>query len=113
MRAILVLFNSAISILELSIAKLAALPGRSSLPSAMITDLTGAWQASAAVDTDLSKWASHAATAGCHGGDLKYPSYVASLSDDGTATGDKTAFVSLWNPLARKDGLPTYQAAQL
>jgi hypothetical protein len=95
------------------LAKLAALPGRSSLPSAMVTDLTGAWQASASVDTDLSKWASHAATAGCHRGDLKYSSYVASLSKDGTATSDKRAFVSLWNPLAQKDGLPTYQSAQL
>ena len=47
------------------------------------------------------------------GGDLKYSSYVASLSNDGTATSDKRAFVSLWNPLAQKDGLPTYQAAQL
>jgi hypothetical protein len=95
------------------LAKLAALPGRSSLPSAMVTDLTGAWQASASVDKDLSKWASHAATAGCHGGDLAYPSYTASLNDDGVATSDKRAFVSLWNPLAQKDSLPTYQSAQL
>jgi hypothetical protein len=95
------------------LAKLAALPGRSSLPGAMITDLTGAWQASAAVDTDLAKWASHAATAGCHGGDMKYSSYIASVNDDTPATNDKLAFVSLWNPLAKKDSLPTYKAAQL
>ena len=37
------------------LAKLAALPGRSSLPAAMVTDLTGAWQASATVDKDLSQ----------------------------------------------------------
>ena len=95
------------------LAKLKALPGLGSLPAAMVTDLTGAWRASAAVDTDLSKWAQHAATAGCHGGDLKYPAYVASLSDDGTATADKAAFVSLWNHLAKQDGLTTYTSAQL
>jgi hypothetical protein len=95
------------------LAKLADLPGRSSLPSAMVSDLSGAWQASAAVDTDLAKWASHAATAGCHGGDLNYSSYKASINDDTPATNDKQAFVSAWNPLAKQDGLPTYQAAQL
>jgi hypothetical protein len=95
------------------LAKLAALPGRSSLPSAMVSDLTGAWKASAAVDTDLSKWAHHAATAGCHKGDLKYSSYQDSIRDDTPATNGKTAFVKLWNPLAKQDGLTTYQAAQL
>ena len=95
------------------LTKLAAIPGRSSLPAAMLTDLTGAWKASAAVDTDLAKWATHAATAGCHKGDLKYSSYQASINDDTPATNDKLAFVRLWNPLAKKDGLPTYQAAQL
>ena len=95
------------------LTKLAAIPGRSSLPAAMLTDLTGAWRASAAVDNDLAKWASHAATAGCHKGDLKYSSYQASINDDTPATNDKLAFVKLWNPLAKKDGLATYQAAQL
>ena len=95
------------------LTKLAAIPGRSSLPAAMLTDLTGAWRASAAVDNDLAKWASHASTAGCHKGDLKYSSYQASINDDTPATNDKLAFVKLWNPLAKKDGLATYQAAQL
>ena len=95
------------------LAKLAQLPGRSALPAAMVSDLMGAWKASASVDTDLAKWASHAATAGCHGGDQKYPSYQASLNDDHTASADKQSFVSHWNSLAKKDGLPTYQSAQL
>jgi len=95
------------------LAKLAALPGRGSLPTAMLSDLNGAWQASASVDSDLAKWASHAATAGCHGGDLNYSSYKASIADDTPATNGKESFVALWNPLAKQDGLPTYQAAQL
>jgi hypothetical protein len=95
------------------LTKLAQLPGRSALPAAMVTDLTGAWQASAAVDADLAKWATHAATAGCRGGDMHYKSYVATTTDDRTATNDKNAFVIPWNRLAAKDGLPTYVASQL
>ena len=37
--------------------QLAHLPGRSTLPAAMLQELTGAWQASATVDTDLGQWA--------------------------------------------------------
>jgi hypothetical protein len=106
-------FSTSAANRETLLTKLADLPGRSSLPSAMVSDLSGAWQASASVDTDLAKWATHAATAGCHGGDLNYSSYKASINDDTPATNDKQAFVSAWNPLARQDGLPTYQAAQL
>jgi hypothetical protein len=98
---------------ETLLAKLADLQGRTSLPAAMINDLSGAWHASADVDNDLASWAHHAATAGCHGGDLNYSSYKASISDDTPATNDKQAFVSLWNPLAKPDGLPTFQASQL
>jgi hypothetical protein len=106
-------FSTSATNRETLLARLAQLPGRSSLPAAMINDLSGAWEASASVDTDLAKWASHAATAGCHGGDLNYASYKASIRDDTPATNDKQAFVSRWNPLAKQDGLPTYQAAQL
>ena len=98
---------------ETLLAKLADLPGRTSLPAAMITDLSSAWSASASVDNDLAKWANHAATAGCHGGDLNYSSYKASISDDTPATNNKQAFVALWNPLAKPDGLPTFTASQL
>jgi hypothetical protein len=79
----------------------------------MISDLSSAWQASASVDNDLAKWATHAATAGCHGGDLNYASYKASISDDTPATDGKVKFVAAWNPLAKQDDLPTYQASQL
>src|SRR5580693_7073714 len=56
-------FSSSAQNRDSLLAKLADLTGRTALPSAMITDLSNAWQASASVDNDLAKWASHAATA--------------------------------------------------
>ena len=79
----------------------------------MVTDLTGAWQASASVDTDLSKWATHAATAGCHHGDLKYSSSDASIGDDAPRPTTSRRSSPVLNPLAKPDGLPTCPAAQL
>jgi len=106
-------FSTSAANRETLLARLAGLPGRASLPSAMINDLSSAWEASASVDNDLAKWATHAATAGCHGGDMNYSSYKASISDDTPATDGKQEFVAVWNPLAKQDGLPTYQATQL
>jgi hypothetical protein len=94
------------------LTKLAQLPGRSALSPAMISDLTTAWQASATVDADLAKWATDAASH-CSKGDLNDPNYTASIPFDSKATNGKIAFVKLWNTLAKKDGLPTYQSEQL
>jgi hypothetical protein len=94
------------------LAKVQVLPDRSALSSAMLSDLTGGWQASATVDDDLAKWAD-AAAGHCKGGDMNNPSLKASLAYDGPATEGKVAFTHLWNPLARKDGLPTYQNTQI
>lgn len=94
------------------LAKLQALPDRSALSSAMLTDLTNGWQASAKVDDDLAKWA-QAAAGHCKGGDKNNPSLQASYAYDGPATDGKMAFTKLWNPLARKDNLPTYQNTQI
>ena len=94
------------------LSKLSALTGRSALPAAMLSDLSGAWQASAQVDADLAKWAS-AAAGHCHKGNLKDPNLQASYGPDGQATAGKQAFARLWNPLARRYGLRTYQSAQL
>jgi hypothetical protein len=94
------------------LAKLQALPNRSALSSAMLSDLTSGWQASATVDDDLAKWAD-AAAGHCKNGDMNNKSLKASLAYDGPATNGKVAFTNLWNPLARKDGLPTYQNTQI
>lgn len=94
------------------LTKLGQLPGRSALPPAMITDLTGAWQASATVDADLAKWAQDQ-VGHCKKGNTKDPNYQATIPFDSKATNDKNAFVQLWNPLAKKDGLPTRQSGDL
>ena len=94
------------------LAKLAQLPGRAALSPAMISDLTAAWEASATVDADLAKWATDAA-GHCRKGNLNDPNYTATIPFDSKATNGKIAFVRLWNPLANKDGLPTYQSADL
>jgi len=94
------------------LTKLAQLPGRAALPPAMISDLTTAWQASATVDADLAKWAT-AAAAHCRKGNLNDPNYKATFPFDSQATNGKIAFVKLWNPLAKKNGLPSHQSAEL
>jgi hypothetical protein len=107
------IFNTAAGNRHTLLAKLASLPGRSALPAAMLSDLTGAWQASAQVDSDLAKWAATAATHGCHKGNAKDPNLQASYGPDGQATAGKQAFVRLWNPLARRYGLQAFQVDQL
>jgi hypothetical protein len=106
-------FNTAAGNRRALLAKLAQLPGRSALSAPMLADLTSAWQASATVDADLGKWAA-AEEGHCHkGGTTKSHDYTATIPFDSKATNGKTEFVELWNPLAKKDGLSTYQAAQL
>jgi len=94
------------------LSKLAQLPGRSALSPGMISDLTTAWQASATVDTDLAKWAQDQ-VGHCKKGNTKDPNYTATIPFDSQATNAKNAFVQLWNPFAKKDGLPTRQSSDL
>ena len=93
--------------------RLATLPGRSALPAAMLQALTGAWQASAAVDTDLAKWAQDEAARGCKPHDHADASYQASNAPDAQATNEKAAFVGMWDTIAAKYGLTRYQTSQL
>jgi zinc-ribbon domain len=93
--------------------QLANLSGRSALPAPMLQALTGAWQASAAVDTDLGKWAQDEAARGCKPADHADANFQASGAPDSQATNDKTAFVSMWNAIATKYGLPRYRTSQL
>jgi hypothetical protein len=105
-------FNKAAANRQALLTKLAQLPGRSALSPTMITALTGAWQASATVDADLAKWAQDQ-VGHCKKGNTKDPNYTATIPFDSKATNDKNAFVQLWNPLAKKDGLPTRQSSDL
>ena len=104
--------NSAASRQHL-LQQLAGLPGRSALPAPMLQELTGAWQASAAVDTDLGRWAQDEAARGCKPNDHADANYQAASTPDLQATNDKTAFVSMWNAIAAKYGLTRYQTSQL
>jgi hypothetical protein len=95
------------------LTKLGNLSGRTALSQTMLQDLTGAWQASAQADSDLAKWAG-AESGHCHRGKTgNNPSLRASYGPDSRATTNKKAFTRLWNPLARKYSLRTYQWAQI
>jgi hypothetical protein len=106
-------FNKAAANRHTLLSKLAKLTGRSALSQEMLSDLTSAWQASAAVDTDLAKWATDEAGHCNKKQVLKDKNYTATLPFDSKATNNKNAFVELWNPLAKKNGLPKIQPSQL
>jgi len=95
------------------LTKLAQLPDRSALNQAMLSDLTSAWQASDTVDADLAKWAQDQ-VGHCSKTSTKTDrNYTASLQFDSQAINGKDAFVKLWNPMAKKDGLPTRQSGDI
>jgi hypothetical protein len=106
-------FQNAAASRQRLLQQLAGLSGRSALPAAMLQELTGAWQASAAVDTDLGKWAQDEAAGGCKPNDHANANYQASVGPDGQATNDKTAFAASWNAIATKYGLTPYRTSQL
>ena len=105
-------FATAASSRQRLLSQLGNLPGRSLLPTAMLQDLTGAWQASAQVDTDLARWAEGTVARGCHRNSRSDARLRASYVPQGQATAGKQAFASLWNPVARRYGLTTYQPNQ-
>jgi hypothetical protein len=89
------------------------MPGRATLPAALVQHLTGAWRASIQVDDDLYKWAQDEA-GGCNSKKVQKDSnYQASLDPDNTATNDKQAFATDWAPIAAKYHLPAYQGSQI
>src|SRR5947208_16022155 len=102
-------FARAASSRQQLLSRLASMPGRSVLPAAMLQDLTGAWQASAQVDTDLARWAQGKIDRGCHPNSPPDARLRASYVPEARAAVGKRAFASLWNPLARQYGLTTYQ----
>ena len=106
-------FATAASSRQRLLSRLGSLPGRSLLPAAMLQDLTGAWQASAQVDADLARWADDNIARGCHRTSRSDAGLRASYAPEGQATAGKHAFASLWNPVARRYGLTTYQPNQL
>ena len=106
-------FQTAAASRQRLLQQLAGLPGRSALPAPMLRELTGAWQASAAVDQDLGRWAQDEVARGCKPGDHADANFQASGAPDVQATNDKTAFVAMWNAIAAKYGLTRYRTSQL
>ncbi len=92
--------------------QLADLPSQSALPSQMLRDLTGAWQASVAADRDFEAWAQDQVSSGCIPNQPD-PHFQAATGPDLRATADKKAFLRLWNPLAVRYKLTTYQQDKL
>jgi hypothetical protein len=107
------IFRSAASSRQHLLMNLANLSGRSALPGQMLQELTSAWQASVTVDQDLARWAQDEASRGCAPNDHADPSFQAANGPDNEATAGKTAFVSMWSPIATKYGLTPYQTSQL
>jgi hypothetical protein len=105
-------FTSSASSRQRLLSRLGSLPGRSLLPAAMLQDLTGAWQASAQVDTDLARWADDTIASGCHRTSRSDAGLRASYVPERQAIAGKQAFARLWNPVARRYGLTTYQRNQ-
>jgi hypothetical protein len=95
------------------LSRLSSLTGSSALPAAMLQSLTSAWQASAAADSDLGRWAQDEVTNGCLQNDQADTNFKAATGPDNQATTAKKAFVSQWNPIASQYGLATYEWNQL
>jgi hypothetical protein len=95
------------------LSQLGTLPDASALPPQLIQSLTSAWQASVAADQDYAGWASDETAHGCRAHDTADAHYQATIAPNQQATTDKTTFIGLWNPIATKYGLPTYQQDQL
>ncbi len=105
-------FDKAAASRQEMLASLGTLPGRATLPPALLSDLTQAWQASVAADQAFAQWANDE-LAGCTPNDTGSPAYQATVTPDDDATKYKTAFVAQWNPVAARYGLTQYSQQQL
>jgi hypothetical protein len=83
------------------------------LPAALVSELTEVWQTSQQADLDYAQWASDEKSKGCTPDSVTDPSYAAAAEPSAQATADKAAFLALWNPIAKKYGLPTYNETQI
>jgi len=106
-------FQQAATSRESLLSQLGTLPDRSALPPQLLQALSGAWQSSIQADQDYAGWAQDERAHGCTANDTSDSHYQAAAAPNTRATADKRAFVSLWNPIATKYGLPIYQQDQL
>jgi hypothetical protein len=102
-------FNAADSRRDLLTA-LAKMPQRGTLPTTLMDDLTGGWQQENDNYSLLGLWATDAVQHGCHTKTIKDDGYLQdSYGHANQATADMKKFVSLWDPIATKYSLSTYQ----
>lgn len=106
------IFRSSATSRQRLLQQLAVLPSRSALPGPMLQDLTSAWQASVAADQDFAAWAQDEVSGGCVPNQPD-PHFQAANGPDLRATADKKAFLRLWNRLAARYSLATYQQNEL
>jgi hypothetical protein len=105
-------FDDAAASRRAMLASLTTMPGRSTLPPALVSDLTQAWQASITADQAYAQWATDEISQGCVRNDTSDPGYQATVAPDRQATQYKDSFVVLWNPVASGYGLTPYSADQ-
>lgn len=106
-------FDDAATSRQSLLARLTAMPGLATLPPALVSDLTNAWQASIAADRAYAEWANDEIAKTCVPNDTTDPGYLATETPNTNATKYKTAFVAQWNPIAVQYGLTQYQQGQL
>ena len=106
-------FDDAASSRQSLLVKLTAMSGSATLPPALISDLTNAWQASIAADQAYAKWATDEMAHTCVPNDTTDPGYLETQTPNTNATKYKTAFVTQWDPIAAQYGLTQYQQGQL
>jgi hypothetical protein len=106
-------FDDAASSRQALVARLSTLAGRATLPAALVSDLTQAWQASISADRAYARWATDELGHGCVVNDTGDPGYQATVTPNSRATMDKTAFTSQWNPVAARYGLTRYHPGEL
>ena len=101
-------FENAAASRQQLVSQLADLPSGSALSLQMQQELSGAWQASAAVDSDYAQWALDEGAGTCVPDDTADPNFQAASGPNEQATQDKLAFTWLWNQLAGNYGLTQY-----
>jgi hypothetical protein len=106
-------FSQAASGRQALLSKLAALPGRSTLPAQTLQELTLAWQASGKVDHDFVMWTRDEIARGCSKDYQSDASFHAALAPEAAANTCKNAFASLWTLIAAQYGLPVYQSSRI
>ena len=106
-------FDDAASSRQSLLAGLNTMPGRATLPPALISDLTQAWQASVAADKAYAQWANDEITRGCVANDTSDSGYQATVTPNANATKFKAAFSADWNPVAAQYGLPRETVASI